>query len=85
MGMLQPNLFGMFDVYGNVKEWAHSLGLRCADDQPATERRVVVGGCFNYFPRQFGLNYAKHGNPPELREHLNGFRIARTILTPPAD
>ena len=24
VGMLQPNLFGMFDVYGNVREWAHS-------------------------------------------------------------
>ena len=85
--MLQPNRFGMFDVYGNVKEWAHSLDevsptdLRVTDD----EERSVLGGCFVHFQQQFRVNYAKHGNPPTLREHLNGFRIARTILTPPAD
>jgi formylglycine-generating enzyme required for sulfatase activity len=86
VGMLQPNLFGMYDVYGNVREWAHSLDSDARDDQPAIDnRRVVIGGCFMYFPRQFGLNYAKHGNPPELREHLNGFRIARTILPESAE
>ena len=47
--------------------------------------RSVLGGCFDYFQLQFQTNYAKHGNPPALREHRNGFRIARTILTPPVD
>jgi formylglycine-generating enzyme required for sulfatase activity len=83
VGMLQPNLFGMFDVYGSCKEWSHSLeyapsGSRVIDDN----QRSVMGGNFAHFQHQFGINYAKHGNPPALREHLNGFRIARTILQP---
>jgi serine/threonine protein kinase len=87
VGMLQPNLFGMFDVYGNVKEWSHTIEPFSPDGRPVPEGklRTILGGCFNYFPRQFGMNYAKHGNPPELREHLNGFRIARTILSEPGD
>ena len=82
VGSLLPNRFGMFDVYGNVKEWGHSLD---ADDPPddvvSNDRnRSILGGAFAHFPQSFsGYHYGKHGNPPALRENLNGFRVARTI------
>jgi formylglycine-generating enzyme required for sulfatase activity len=87
VGSLRPNRFGLFDVYGSVKEWAHSLESEGPQDLLATDdnQRSVLGGCFVHFATQFQANYAKHGNPPELREYLNGFRVARTILSPRAD
>ena len=82
VGTLQPNLFGMFDMYGNVKEWAHSLNIPSAEHGRVTNegQRCVLGGCFVHFSRHVAGNYAKHGNLPDLQENRNGFRIARTIL-----
>jgi serine/threonine protein kinase/formylglycine-generating enzyme required for sulfatase activity len=87
VGALQPNLFGFFDVYGNVKEWSHSLEVEQSEDFVVTDarQRCVLGGCFVHFQPQFQANYAKHGNPPALREYLNGFRVARTVFAPPTD
>jgi formylglycine-generating enzyme required for sulfatase activity len=87
VGMLQPNRFGLFDVYGNVREWSHSLDSVTPTDVQVTEEneRSVLGGCFDYFQLQFRANYAKHGNPPALLEHRNGIRVVRTILPATAD
>jgi formylglycine-generating enzyme required for sulfatase activity len=82
VGTLQPNLLGMFDVYGNVKEWSHSLEEERREDIRVIdgEKRSVLGGCFMHFQAHFRAYYAKHGNSSEHREDRNGFRIARTLL-----
>ena len=87
VGSLQPNVFGLFDVYGNVKEWSHSLEQERPDDVRVVDadQRSVLGGCFLHFQQNVvSTYYVKHGNPPALQEYLNGFRIART-LSPQAD
>jgi hypothetical protein len=86
VGTLQPNLFGLFDIYGNVKEWTHSLEETRPDDVRVTnaDKRCVLGAGYQHFDHHAGRNYAKHGNPPALRENHNGFRIARTLCAMPA-
>jgi len=99
IGTLKPNDFGLFDVYGNAREWCQ--------DFPGTPRRLVEvftmesgdvvtdsgGGEHGKFR---GIRGGSYGQPkydvrsaalesqdPKVRDLSLGFRIARTLKVHP--
>ena len=83
VGSFEPNLFGLFDMLGNVWEWTCSeyegnyagKENQCADNK-RVGYRMIRGGAWNNFPR--GVRAAYRGS--HLRDsRLNdvGFRVAR--------
>lgn len=86
VGEKLPNPFGLFDVYGNAREWcsdwyAHDYyGASPVDDPhgPATgTQRVLRGGAFAYHLRAT-RTAARRWFPPGVRTNLVGFRPVRT-------
>jgi formylglycine-generating enzyme required for sulfatase activity len=92
-GQLKPNDFGLFDMYGNVWEWAQDRVVRPRPagalfvDREDSQRRVVDddarvrrGGSFAY---EAAMARSAHRGPrtslPSNRRDTVGFRIARTI------
>lgn len=92
-GTLKPNVFGLFDVHGNVREWCQNqsaaypsvLTPRARDDVLDTsvlsvqDRRALRSGSFDERPD--GLrSAAREGAAPSTSKPTIGFRIARTIV-----
>ena len=90
VGSYPANLFGLFDMAGNVREWledcwhdryhgAPSDGAPWTQDCDDDDRRVMRGGSWNYNPRH--LRSAHRGYSPVAppRGRSNGIRVARTL------
>ncbi len=73
VGCLQPNLLGLFDMYGNAFEWCHN--------------RVRANGQWVAPVRSKGVDDSardmrsarRAASPPGLASAVYGFRVARTI------
>jgi formylglycine-generating enzyme required for sulfatase activity len=89
VGMLKPNDFGLFDLYGNVMEWCHHAA---DDDWPDATGTARGGAMLSYPAERFRLRGASHRNrleearsarryqykPGRMKTYL-GFRLARTL------
>ena len=74
------NDFGLYDVHGNAAEWVE--GCYDADAASGTcSRRVVRGGSWADPPQLLRSAY-RGWCAPTLRNHQNGFRVARSITSP---
>jgi formylglycine-generating enzyme required for sulfatase activity len=93
VGLLKPNEFGFFDIYGNVSEWCQDEPRKYTDakydDVEPTGRNLLVdaekvrahrGGAFQYVP-QMVTSAARDRSDPDYDYFSLGFRVART-LTP---
>jgi len=71
VGKLKPNRFGMFDMYGNVWEWATEFGTK--------DSSLLCGASCDNDPAD--LMATDRANPmrPEARQHRIGFRVAQTL------
>ena len=76
VGTFAENGFGLFDLLGNVWEWA---GADCYDGSPtACERRVLRGGSWLADPR-FLRAAVRIGRDADYRSDSVGFRVAMTL------
>ena len=73
-GSFAPNAFGLHDVHGNVAE----LVQDCYSETPVDTcgGRVLRGGSWASRPELLRSAY-RGWCAPNLRNHLNGFRVAR--------
>jgi formylglycine-generating enzyme required for sulfatase activity len=88
VGSFLPNGFGLHDMHGNVWEWVEDcqsnslkhlsgpLGARpsCILDTP----RVLRGGSWGDPPQRL-RSAARIAGPPDARDTIVGFRVARTL------
>ncbi|MBS0263717.1 MAG: formylglycine-generating enzyme family protein, partial [Planctomycetes bacterium] len=94
VGMLKPNRFGLFDMYGNVWEWTHDYrhfsagaGRSHYDDSYGdtfpSENRARGGSYLFHAPF---IRSAKHYSlEAERGDYTVGFRLARTLPAPQLD
>ncbi|MDO4570072.1 MAG: SUMF1/EgtB/PvdO family nonheme iron enzyme [Planctomycetia bacterium] len=70
----KPNDWGLFDMYGNVREWCadrHESGMLLLDDTP----RASCGGAWSDSPSKCSLFSTQESAPPATRNNKIGFRI----------
>jgi formylglycine-generating enzyme required for sulfatase activity len=83
VGNYKPNVFGFYDMHGNVSEWCEDwhgeYPFAVTDPKgPATgEDRVLRGGSFIYSV-SITRSSLRNGIPPSYQFKDTGFRLART-------
>ena len=88
VGTYRPNVWGLYDMHGNVWEWcldaytantteisALNGAVKIAGSE--TANRVAKGGCWNATSR-YCRSAARYGFGPAVRAGYNGFRLACT-------
>ncbi|WP_420463599.1 formylglycine-generating enzyme family protein [Candidatus Palauibacter sp.] len=87
VGSFAPNVFGLYDVLGNVWEWTQDCSNGSYAGAPTDGSawqsgecggRVLRGGSWIITPRFLRSAY-RNGLTTGLRNYLNGFRVARTL------
>ena len=84
VGSYKPNVFGLYDMHGNVYEWCEDYygpypeGSVTDPKGPATGKvRVLRGGSFNLI-EWFARSSKRDSLALSARYNYNGFRLART-------
>jgi formylglycine-generating enzyme required for sulfatase activity len=94
-GSFPPNLFGLYDMVGNVWEWVEDCALydpmntpinyAPADGSPLEssdcKHRLIRGGSYDSGPDEARLA-RRYGRFADSRDASLGFRVARTLLAP---
>ncbi len=90
VGEKQPNVYGVYDMHGNVWEWCedvwHSNYEECPSDSEAwwsggdSGQRVKRGGCWADYETSCRSANRSHGGVHE-RGHYCGFRVACALKT----
>jgi formylglycine-generating enzyme required for sulfatase activity/serine/threonine protein kinase len=88
VGLLKPNDYGLFDMYGNAWEWCQDALLPYPGDGQGpeetnngtaySERRVMRGGSFAS-PAAQARSACRFGVPPKDPFPFAGLRVARTL------
>ncbi|MBR5646094.1 MAG: SUMF1/EgtB/PvdO family nonheme iron enzyme [Treponema sp.] len=77
VGMLCPNQFGLYDMFGNIYEWCWDFYMpnNTYDKEDTLHDRVIKGGC--YLSKKIYADYRAGENPLRTRYITIGFRLAR--------
>ena len=73
-GLLLPNEYGLFDMFGNVMEWSADSNL----DEGDRNLRVVMGGSHGYIVDLLETSSSR-STPTNTEFDTLGYRIARTV------
>ena len=79
----KPNVFGLFDMHGNVWEWCedwhgdYPFAVTDPKGPAMGEDRVLRGGCFLDFG-SLARSSLRNVSSPTTRNYFYGFRLART-------
>ena len=86
IGQKKPNPFGLYDMYGNVREWCADwydegyYGVSPESDPKGPSEgslRVFRGGCF-FLSASCCDSASRNSNLPSERNESTGFRVARS-------
>lgn len=78
VGLLKPNRFGLFDMLGNVSEWCHDIYA-----QDETGPAFSIRGGSSWSPPIKLRSAARYFFHYHYTSARMGFRVARTLPTPP--
>jgi formylglycine-generating enzyme required for sulfatase activity len=87
VGTYEANGFGLYDLYGNAREWVQDCWFNNFKNAPETakardrdgcERRAIRGGSWDSKPSLVGSTW-RWSLPAEHRDFLYGFRVARDL------
>lgn len=85
VGLLEPNPNGLFDIYGNVREWVQDLyrvslphGEVDYVNNDSGSNRVARGGGWNDFAEHLRSAY-RYDAPPDYEYAYYGLRLVRTL------
>lgn len=80
VGSKQTNAFGLYDMVGDVWQWTADCYAESYAKAPAPIgcMRVDRGGTW-LFPAWFLRPATRERNPPEFRDPIMGFRVAKTL------
>ena len=88
VGVFGENDWGLHDMLGNVWEWTRDCWNDSYDGAPSDgsvweygdcSRRVLRGGSWSFEPRSLRAAI-RYGYESGIRDYLNGFRVARTLI-----
>jgi serine/threonine protein kinase len=88
-GLLKPNDFGLFDIYGNVGEWTTDSDPKTSESADArgtkrilpNEEYAVAGGSFNDVRKMTDSITLQYAVPASYNPVL-GFRVVRMVAKP---
>ena len=87
VGLLLPNPFGLYDIYGNVWEWVQDCYNLSYTGAPNNGEAWTSSGCFNRISRGGAWNATPFWERSAVRNHNTtdyhyynlGFRVARPL------
>jgi formylglycine-generating enzyme required for sulfatase activity len=89
VGSFPPNVFGLYDMVGNVWEWTEDCYNNSYKGAPADgsawtiegdcNKRVLRGGSWGDDPDDLRAAFRRYGDASEARGYYTGFRVARTL------
>ena len=89
VGQLEPNIYGVYDIIGNVWEWVEDCYVMTYLDSQTTEQAQVTHGCDRRGVRGGSWSTTisrqrpefRGRDPVELVTQIFGFRVARDLDT----
>ncbi|CAK0768858.1 formylglycine-generating enzyme [Azospirillaceae bacterium] len=87
VGSFSPNIFGLYDMHGNVREWVEDCYNKTYQNTPTDSKPYIEASCEQQSIRSGSWNYepfairssARFKNTPTFRIDDIGFRVARSI------